>query len=62
MSKYEVIVFETVRRAVIVEAEGKNEAMAIGLELVVSESPAVITTSTGSKSIDCYDYAEKGNN
>lgn len=58
MPKYEVIVFETVRRAVFVHADSKNEAMAIGLELVASESPNVETTAQGSKSIDAYEAGE----
>lgn len=54
--KYEVRVIEVVSKSITIEADGRNEAMALGLEQIVNGSPNSYTTkSEGSKTVDCYE-------
>ena len=55
MTKYEVIVFQTVRNTVIVESESRDDAIAQGFDIILQgDSTKYKTESTGSRSVDAW--------
>jgi hypothetical protein len=54
MNKWEVIVFESQRKSVTVEAETREEAMNLGFNKIINEPESVVIEVTGGKSLDAY--------
>ena len=54
MNKWEVIVFESQRKSVTVEAETREEAMNLGFNKIINEPKSVVIEVTGGKSLDAY--------
>ena len=54
MNKWEVIVYESQRKSVTVEADTREEAMNLGFFKIVNEPESVIVEITGGKSMDAY--------
>lgn len=54
MNKWEVIVYESVRKSVTVEAETRDEAISLGFNKIIDEPESVVIETTGGKSIDAY--------
>jgi hypothetical protein len=55
MAQYEVIVFETLRHSVIVEAESREDAIAKGHNVVMNyDESHFATESNGTTAIDAY--------
>jgi len=54
MANWEVIVYESVRKSVTVEAETRDEAINLGFNKIIDEPESVVIETTGGKSIDAY--------
>jgi hypothetical protein len=54
MNKWEVIVYESQRKSVTVEANTREEAMNLGFNKIIDEPESVVIEITGGKSIDAY--------
>lgn len=54
MANWEVIVYESVRKSVTVEAETRDEAINKGFNKIIDEPESVVIETTGGKSIDAY--------
>lgn len=54
MSKFEIVIWETVRHAVVVEADDRQEAITKGFNIIATGVAGVDyqTTSSGSKTVD----------
>lgn len=54
MAKWEVIVYESQRKSVTVEADTREEAMNLGFFKIVNEPESVVIEITGGKTMDAY--------
>lgn len=54
MANWEVIVYESQRKSVTVEANTREEAMNLGFNKIIDEPESVVIEITGGKSIDAY--------